>query len=52
MWKKFKRTKNFTINELTSSTTAERKGIDNRIPKKLENNAKRLLEFLQEIRDA
>lgn len=52
MWKKFKRTKNFTINELTASTTAERKGIDNRIPKKLENNAKRLLEFLQEIRDA
>lgn len=52
MWKKFKRTKNFTINELTASTTATKLGIDNRVPSKLLNNAKRLLDFIQEIRDA
>lgn len=47
----FKGTKNFKISELEYSDTAKRYKIDNRIPDELEANAKRLLEFLQDIRD-
>lgn len=48
---KFIGTKNFKISELEYSDTAKRYKIDNRIPDELEANAKRLLEFLQDIRE-
>lgn len=44
-------TKNFKISELEYSDTARKYKIDNRIPDELESNAKRLLEFVQDIRD-
>lgn len=47
----FKGTKNFKISELEYSDTARKYKIDNRIPDELESNAKRLLEFVQNIRD-
>lgn len=47
----FKGTKNFKISELEYSDTARKYKIDNRIPDELESNAKRLLEFIQDIRD-
>lgn len=47
----FKGTKNFKISELEYSDTAKKYKIDNRIPDELESNAKRLLEFIQDIRD-
>lgn len=49
---KFKGTKNFSIRELEASDTAKRLKINNTIPDELENNAKRLLEFLQKLREA
>lgn len=49
---KFKGTKNFSIKELEASTTANKLNIDNTIPDHLENNAKRLLTFLQYLREA
>ena len=48
---KFKGTKNFKVSELEASTTAKRYNIDNTIPDELESNVKRLLEFLQDIRE-
>lgn len=47
----FKGTKNFKISELEYSDTAKKYKIDNTIPDELESNAKRLLEFVQDIRD-
>jgi hypothetical protein len=47
----FQGTENFTISELEYSDTAREYGIDNTIPDELESNAKRLLEFIQGIRD-
>ena len=47
----FKGTKNFKITELEHSDTAQKYKIDNRIPDELESNARRLLEFVQDIRD-
>lgn len=47
----FKGTKNFKISELEYSETAQKYKIDNTIPDELEGNAKRLLEFVQGIRD-
>lgn len=47
----FKGTKNFKISELEYSDTARKYKIDNTIPDELEANAKRLLEFLQDIRE-
>lgn len=47
----FKGTKNFKISELEYSDTARKYKIDNRIPDELESNVKRLLEFLQDIRE-
>lgn len=47
----FKGTKNFKISELEYSDTARRYKIDNTIPDELESNAKRLLKFLQDIRE-
>ena len=44
-------TKNFKISELERSDTAITYKIDNRIPDELLFNAKRLLEFLQDMRD-
>lgn len=49
---KFKGTKNFSVKELEASTTASELGIDNRIPDELEYNTIRLLEFLQDLREA
>lgn len=48
---KFKGTKNFSIKELEYSDTARKYNIDNTIPDELESNAKRLLEFVQDMRD-
>ena len=48
---KFKGTKNFSIKELEYSDTARKYNIDNTIPDELEPNAKRLLEFVQDMRD-
>lgn len=47
----FQGTKNFKISELEYSDTARKYKIDNTIPDELESNAKRLLEFIQDIRD-
>ena len=49
---KFKGTKNFSVKELEASDTAKRLKIDNTIPDDLEHNTKRLLNFLQGIREA
>lgn len=49
---KFKGTKNFSVKELEASNTAKRLKIDNTIPDELEHNTKRLLNFLQGIREA
>ena len=45
------RTKNFTFEELEYSETSNKLNINNTIPKELECNAKRLLDFLQDIRE-
>lgn len=45
-------TKNFSKKELEFSETANKLKIDNTIPKEFEKNAKRILEFVQEIRNA
>lgn len=47
----FKGTKNFKLSELEASNTAIRLKIDNSIPPEYTYNAKRLLLFLQDIRD-
>lgn len=47
----FQGTENFKITELEASTTAERYKVDNTIPDEYEQNAKRLLEFLQDMRE-
>lgn len=47
----FKGTENFKVSELEYSETAQKHKIDNTIPDELEGNAKRLLEFVQGIRD-
>lgn len=47
----FQGTENFKVSELEYSDTAISYKIDNRIPDELEDNAKRLLEFVQDIRD-
>ena len=44
-------TKNFTLAELTYSTTAKARGIDNSLPPYLMRNAQALAERLQLIRD-
>lgn len=49
---RFQGTENFKISELEYSDTAKTYKIDNTIPDELESNAKRLLEFVQGIRDA
>ena len=46
-----KLTKNFYKEEFTKSTTAENNRIDNSLPKKYEDNLKKLSEQLQIIRD-
>lgn len=48
---KFKGTKNFKVSELEASTTAEKYKINNTIPDELEYNVKRLLYFLQDLRE-
>lgn len=48
---KFKGTKNFSIKELEASATANLYKIDNKIPDELESNVKRLLIFLQDLRE-
>ena len=48
---KFKGTKNFSIKELEASATANLYKIDNKIPDELESNVKRLLVFLQDLRE-
>lgn len=45
-------TKNFTLEELTASTTASRKGIDNTPTECVKEELKKLAELLQTIRDA
>jgi hypothetical protein len=47
----FNGTTNFKISELEYSDTAKRYKINNTIPEELENNVKRLLIFLQDLRD-
>lgn len=44
-------TKNFTLEELTFSETAARKGIDNTIPEEYMNNVQKLAEGLQDVRN-
>ena len=46
----FTGTKNFRISELEASSTARKYKIDNRIPSEYLSNAKRLLEFLQDLK--
>lgn len=48
---KFVGTKNFTLSELEKSETAEKYKINNSIPQEYKNNARRLLLFLQDLRD-
>ena len=43
--------KYFSIEELTSSTTANRKGIDNTIPDRLLPNITRLIDYLDKVRE-
>jgi hypothetical protein len=45
-------TENFKVSELEYSDTARALKIDNTIPDDLEENTKRLLKFLQGIREA
>ena len=45
-------TKNFKFSELTYSDTAIREGIDNNPPKEYIDNGIKLINFLQELRDA
>lgn len=45
------RTENFTFEELEYSDTANRLNINNTIPKELEDSARRLLDFLQDMRE-
>lgn len=47
----FKGTKNFKVSELEYSDTAKKYRIDNTIPDELEFNVKRLLAFLQDLRE-
>lgn len=47
----YKGTRNFKVSELEASDTAKRLKIDNRIPDEYEYNTRRLLEFLQDLRD-
>mgnify|MGYP002519321830 FL=1 len=47
----FKGTENFKVSELEYSDTARAYKIDNTIPDELENNAKRLLLFIQDLRE-
>lgn len=47
----FKGTKNFKISELEYSATATKYKIDNSIPDKFESHVKRLLLFLQDLRN-
>lgn len=47
----FQGTENFKVSELEYSDTAKAYKIDNTIPDELEKNAKRLLEFLQDMRE-
>lgn len=47
----FQGTENFKISELEYSDTAKEYKIDNTIPDEYETNAKRLLEFLQDMRE-
>lgn len=49
---KFKGTRNFLVKELEASDTARRLKIDNTIPDEYEYNTKRLLSFLQGMREA
>lgn len=46
-----KLTKNFTLEELYASATANRKGINNYPPESMMENIKELAELLQKIRD-
>lgn len=48
---KFKGTKNFSVSELEHSDTAKAYKIDNTIPDEYEYNVKRLLLFLQDLRE-
>jgi len=48
---KFKGTKNFSVSELEYSDTAKAYKIDNTIPDEYECNVKRLLLFLQDLRE-
>ena len=43
--------KYFTIEELTHSTTADRRGIDNTIPDRLLPNITRLIDYLDKVRE-
>ena len=47
----FKGTENFSVSELEYSNTAETYKIDNTIPDEYENNVKRLLNFIQDLRE-
>lgn len=47
----FKGTKNFKVAELEYSDTARKYKIVNKIPDELEPNVKRLLIFLQDLRE-
>lgn len=47
----FKGTENFSVSELEYSDTAKKYKIDNKIPDEFEYNAKRLLTFLQDLRE-
>lgn len=47
----FQGTENFKVSELEYSDTARAYKIDNTIPDELENNAKRLLLFIQDLRE-
>jgi uncharacterized protein YcbK (DUF882 family) len=47
----FQGTENFKISELEYSDTAKAYKIDNTIPDELEDNAKRLLLFIQDLRE-
>lgn len=48
---KYQGTKNFKISELEYSDIAKKYKIDNTIPDEFEFNAKRLLKFLQDLRE-
>jgi predicted alpha/beta superfamily hydrolase len=48
---KFQGTENFKVSELEYSDTAKKYKIDNTIPDELEYNTKRLLLFIQDLRE-